>query len=301
MTGSSYQYIGQYGSSQACLNAIRVILTGGYLASWGVEWAPTAATLVTRTGFSVKGHGEHSFVFWDWVLPLTIVPSGFTSGYAGEGPKALALALLMIRAKDIPIYEVGVDGSVFNRLNRNRLTDRDISCLERTGKRHELSAVGRYLDIVELPNRSDKYIPFRYACDRRIAWEWLDPELAGSCQELAEYDVRSALLKAFLVLKSRLVATFGVSESLDGEKLVNRVFGGNGILHAAAQHEEERNKVLAMRDLLSSLYRLFRNQYAHTQIEVPVLEAEAVLTMIDFVLKQLDGCQVGSNKPSPQV
>lgn len=289
MPSSPYQYIGEYGVSQTCLHAVRVIITGGYLASSGVECGPTAATLITRTGFSVKGHGEHAFVFWDWILPITVVPSGFASGYSGEGSRALALALMMMRAKDIPVYEVGVDGGVFSRLNRNRLSDKDISFLERTGRTHELSAVGRYLDIVDLSNSRDEYAPLRFCCERRIAWEWLDYELAESCEGLAKHNLRSSLIEAFLVLKSRLVTKFGVPDSSDGDELVNKVFAKDGILCQTAGSDEERKRILAMRDPVSGLYKVFRNGYGHKQAEVSLEEAEAVLSMINLVLRRLDG------------
>lgn len=58
-----------------------------------------------------------------------------------------------------------------------------------------------------------------------------------------EYD--SAIRKAFVILKSRLVTQFGVSPDWDGIDLVNAIFGKTGVAIALDAGERQ-----AMRDLL---------------------------------------------------
>ena len=96
-----------------------------------------------------------------------------------------------------------------------------------------------------------------------------------------EYD--SAIRKAFVILKSRLVTKFGVSPDCDGIDLVNAIFGKTGV--ATGLDASERQ---AMRDLLAGLYGVFRNVYGHQDVEPPWHEADAILSMINYVLKRVE-------------
>jgi hypothetical protein len=87
-----------------------------------------------------------------------------------------------------------------------------------------------------------------------------------------------------VILKSRLVAKFGVDHDLDGADLVNRIFGASGLLSSRLESEERQ----AMRDLLAGLYGVFRNKYGHQDVEAPWHEADAILSMINFVLKRIE-------------
>ncbi len=111
------------GDTYSCLYAARLILTGGgEFSPHDEQVGPTAATLVTKGELQPGENGNHCFILWDWILPMTIVPSGFSSGYGGTGPTGLALVLLMLAARDIPIYELSVDSGIFKRLDENWLS-----------------------------------------------------------------------------------------------------------------------------------------------------------------------------------
>lgn len=76
-----------------------------------------------------------------------------------------------------------------------------------------------------------------------------------------EFD--SAIRRGFVILKTRLVAKFGVSDELDGIELINKIFGASGLLGASMGQSERQS----MRDLLAGLYGTFRNKYGHNSIE----------------------------------
>lgn len=113
--------------------------------------------------------------------------------------------------------------------------------------------------------------------------EHYDEALASAVGDLIarrEYD--SAVRKAFVILKSRLVNTFRASPEMDGEQLVNSIFGGTATLTGLEDSERQ-----AIRNLLSGLYGVFRNRVAHTDVVIQYSEADAVIGMINHVLKQI--------------
>src|SRR5690606_17354317 len=67
----------------------------------------------------------------------------------------------------------------------------------------------------------------------------------------------SAIRRAFVILKERLVKRFDLTSNLDGNDLVNAVFGTKGVLTGHIPEQDQR----AMRDLLVGLYGTFRNRY----------------------------------------
>jgi len=118
-----------------------------------------------------------------------------------------------------------------------------------------------------------------------IASTHYDEDLIQKISDLLirqEYD--SAIRKAFVILKSRLVAKFGVDHDRDGADLVNRIFGASGLLSSRLEPDERQ----AMRDLLAGLYGVFRNKYGHQDLEAPWHEADAILSMINFILKRIE-------------
>ncbi|MHA1981873.1 MAG: TIGR02391 family protein [Promethearchaeota archaeon] len=123
---------------------------------------------------------------------------------------------------------------------------------------------------------------FREWCTDNIHF---DQELVDKVSDLLihqEYD--SAIRKAFVILKSRLVSKLNGPGNLDGADLVNHLFGKDGYLAAVIDKTEKQ----AMRDLLAGLYGVFRNKYGHQDIKAPRHETDAVLSMINYVLKRID-------------
>ena len=105
----------------------------------------------------------------------------------------------------------------------------------------------------------------------------------------------SAVRKAFVILKERMVKAFAASSSIDGRDLVNEVFGKNGFLHGKIPEGERES----MRNLLDGLFGVFRNSYGHRDLEPEWYETEAVLSMVNWTLKTMDrypGVSVGGGK-----
>jgi hypothetical protein len=132
---------------------------------------------------------------------------------------------------------------------------------------------------LDLPNLESA---FREWCKSLVHYDEELAEKIGDLLVRAEYD--SAVRKAFVILRARLKAGFGIHEELDGADLVNRIFGRSG--HPSLLLGEPERQ--AYRDLLSGLYGVFRNRYAHRDDGGSWYEADAVLSMVNCVLKQLD-------------
>lgn len=108
------QYVGRAGISADCLDAILRILQFGDTIN--------KAWLLTH-------ENRHCFLlhinerFW------VAVKSGFGSGYGGEGPKTLAMALQILDLHGAEIEEYEVKWAVMDRLDRSALRSADIEAL----------------------------------------------------------------------------------------------------------------------------------------------------------------------------
>lgn len=93
----------------------------------------------------------------------------------------------------------------------------------------------------------------------------------------------SAVRKAFVILKERLVKRFGGNKDSDGLDLVNQIFGSKGSLAGKV----DDSTLQAYRNLLAGLYGISRNKFAHQNVTTPRYEAEGLIGMINFLLKDL--------------
>ena len=101
---------------------------------------------------------------------------------------------------------------------------------------------------------------------------------------LAAGQLNSAGREAWVVLKRRLVEAFELPDSLDGHKLVEKVFGPNG---ASAGRLPERDRQ-AYCHLLKGLYTLNRNLIAHNDADLDPEGSDAVVALINQVLVKVD-------------
>lgn len=73
----------------------------------------------------------------------------------------------------------------------------------------------------------------------------------------------SAVRKVFVIMTDRLRRAFGVTEQIDGEELVNLVFGKGGKISVKLDDAQKQ----AMRNLISGFYCVYRNRYAHNDVQ----------------------------------
>lgn len=113
--GRWVQCLGVSGYTRPCLYAVEAVLDSNSL--------PDKATIVTFVKDRQNLQEEHLFLFWNWCgISLTVVRSGFASGYSGEAPKGFSLAICMIRSKDIPIEGIYVSEKEFRLLDEGNVS-----------------------------------------------------------------------------------------------------------------------------------------------------------------------------------
>lgn len=112
------QYVGVSGYTRECLVAIDAILNSGRL--------PNKAIIVSTFPHGSNRGQDHLFIFVDWDhFPITVVPSGFASGYSGQGARGFSLAICLIREKGIPIWAIDLDDANFRRIDLGEVRYRD--------------------------------------------------------------------------------------------------------------------------------------------------------------------------------
>lgn len=100
----------------------------------------------------------------------------------------------------------------------------------------------------------------------------------------------SAVRKVFVVLTDRLRRAFGVTEEIDGEDLVNTVFGKGGKLPVAL----DDGKKQAMRNLICGFYGVYRNRFAHNDFVPTIAQAKAILEMANTIILEIEAVAIAS-------
>lgn len=100
--------------------------------------------------------------------------------------------------------------------------------------------------------------------------------------DCGHYD--SAIRKVFILLTDRIRRKFNITDIIDGEELINKVFEGKN----STKLNIDDNKKHSMRNLLSGFYGIFRNKFAHNVVEPQQSEVKAVLEMANAILFEIE-------------
>lgn len=110
---SEFQVLGVSGYTRTCLIALDMVLSG--------PLEPQKATVVTNA------YQEHLLLLWDcgdWAFDGIIIPTGFKSGYTGEGARGFSLALCMLYEHNIPMDHLKVSPKTFRRIDEGYFPER---------------------------------------------------------------------------------------------------------------------------------------------------------------------------------
>lgn len=102
----------------------------------------------------------------------------------------------------------------------------------------------------------------------------------------------SAIRKVFVILTDRLRRAFGVKEDLDGDELINVVFGKGGKIPVALDDSKKQ----AFRNLVSGFYGVYRNRYAHNDIDPSLPDVGAIVEMANSILIEIETISSDSAK-----
>ena len=102
----------------------------------------------------------------------------------------------------------------------------------------------------------------------------------------------SAIRKAFVILTDRLRRVFGIKEEVDGEDLVNLVFGKGGKTPVALDDAKKQ----ALRNLVSGFYGVYRNRFAHNDVDPDLSQVRAIIEMANTIILDIEDIAIASAK-----
>lgn len=114
-TSAGIQYAGLRGISKDCRNAVMRLLQFGDRV--------TAARILSCSG-------THCLLLTVNSGDLVAIKSGFSSGYAGEGPRALSYVIQLLDTHGAELEEFDVDEATIERVDDSALTKADLAGLE---------------------------------------------------------------------------------------------------------------------------------------------------------------------------
>jgi len=138
---------------------------------------------------------------------------------------------------------------------------------------------------------SDLPEAFRNLIGKSIPESHLDQKLKDGVLPLVKgghYD--SAIRKAFIILTESLRRSFGVEEEIDGEDLVNLVFGKGGKIPV----DLDDSKKQAYRNLIAGFYGVYRNKFAHNDAEASLSEVKAIIEMANNIIIEIESISIQS-------
>lgn len=199
------QYLGQHGISVRCLNAVRTVLQ---------SLQPVRQALILTC------ENKHAFIFTlgEELDEVVVVKAGFASGYPGEGPRAFAEALALLRAFGVDIEEALVPPSLMRRLEASALTVDDLKLIDKVG----VVRPTRWFDYVypwqtRLPPPGERLAQFPCA----IPWVLIDPRIEDLAHRFFKNE-DDCISKGFRRLEDGIRARTGLQDH--GVRLIQRAF-----------------------------------------------------------------------------
>lgn len=237
------QYAGLPGISEACVEAIQRML----------QYNDNIVSAKVLT----SGH-DHGLLLVVGEYDKVAVKSGFSSGYAGEGPRALARALQLLLDHGVEIEEVKVERAIIDRLDASGLTEKDLKTIETTEQVRPMriydyiyDATGPTKSLGAHWSRFPEVLPFAII-DKRIA------DLALRFSE----EPNDTLLQGFRRLEDTVRQRTESQEH--GAKLFSQAFQGDGAkLTWQGVHPSE---LVGRVNLFTGAYMAHRNPRAHREM-----------------------------------
>jgi len=255
---AAIEYHGLSGISKSCLNAIRRLLQYGDL--------PERALLITA-------NQAHAFLLSSEVLGQIAIKSGFSSGYGGEGPNALADALCALLAANVEIDEVEVEPELLARLELSALTLADLDSINSLPPVRPASF---YRYIYDLPEPEKREQTAWQSFHQVMPWHVIDERLNDLATKFFESPDR-VIMDGFRRLEDLVRERIKSVEH--GAKLFSIAFGGDdsALMWVRVPRERwtadepanvppealDKSEQAGRMQLFTGAYQAFRNPRAH--------------------------------------
>lgn len=267
------QYLGTGGDSLACIHALRRVLT------WPER--PKSVRLLTSAQ-------AHAFLLtFECEIPIAI-KDGFSSGYRGTGPSALADALSLLQASNLDVEEVEVRKVVLERLSASALTQADLDEIESARPVRPM----RWYDYVYSVDEGRRNQPSVWAqFEPVMPFALVDPRLADLALDLLGAPDR-VLLDGFRRLEDRIRERTGLSEH--GAKLFSQAFAGEesrltwrGVPKGRGSKPDyiDKGEQAGRAQLFTGAYQAFRNPRAHRTLNVCATEALSEFLLLNQLFR----------------
>jgi len=238
------EYLGRTGITDTCIRAITGLLHSGEVISQA--WLLTCGA-------------NHGFLLVNEFENLIAVKAGFGSGYSGEGPRGLAIALALLYRHNAQIEEYEVSSDFMHRLQSSCLLRSDIEFV-RNGSSVRPQRWSDYVVDQDLtlrpPNKRlfhyyPSAVPFRLIDERII-------DLAVNFRTNED----SSLVSAYRRLEDVVRQRTGLTDE-SGTKLFAKTFSGDSAILTWDLPDEGEIKGRAA--LFNSVYMAYRNARAHRE------------------------------------
>lgn len=241
---AALQYAGLAGISKSCLDAVRRFVQFGD----GIE----KALLLTES----EGN-SHALLLdlsdGEWVA----IKSGFSSGYAGEGPRALARALQLLEAYGVDLDECEVSKAVLERLDASALSQTDLKRVLATRPVRPMRLYDYIYDALGL--KKSEASPWGLF-PVTMPWRIIDSRIVDLAQKFFS-NSDDAILTGFRRLEDTVRKRTELGEH--GAKLFSQAFvGENSRLYWKDLDPGEQS---ARGQLFVATFSAFRNPRAHRE------------------------------------
>jgi len=239
------QYHGSHYTTQSCLDAIARLLAS--------QMQVERAVLLTY-------QGQHGF-YLDVDDPEPIfIRCGFTSGYAGEGPAGLAIALHLFGRFNVDVEEILVSEELLTRLNENRLTKTDMRFIAdanviRPIRTHDYKFDGLQHRGTPDGRMRDQFAPV-------VPWFVLDNRLVDLAIILSR-DPDKAVFEAFRRLESQVRKRCELPMGVAGLDLFKKAFRGSGAL--LTWGDVSGGELEGRAQMFEAAFIAYRNPRAHRE------------------------------------
>lgn len=265
------QYMGLPGISRSCKHAVHRLLMAG--------------DRITQAWLLTADH-THAFLLHLEPQELIAVKSGFSSGYAGEGPGTLADTLAVLEKFGAEIEEITVNAALLQRLDASALTQGDLDSLQKALPVRPV----RWPDYVHENGGRQRGHALSHM-PSAMPWSLIDPRLQPMALAF-EDNPDHALMSGFRHLED-LVRTRVGREASEGRILANAFVGDKSKLTWRDISPGEHS---ARGQLFTGAYGAFRNPRAHR-----LGHEEAAPALQEFLLLNLLYTLEGSAIERPPV
>jgi hypothetical protein len=238
-------YHGSSRTTQSCLDAIVRLIQAD-------EWITQA--------FLLTADGRHCFVLEVAEYELVVIKAGFASGYGGEGPTGLAVALCLLRRHGIDVEELEVLPDVLVRVDESRLTEEDLKLIS-------ISRAVRPLRLEQYTHRvfgsESREAKMRAVFPLVVPFGLVDERIMDLAVKLA-VGADAAITGAFKRLESIFVKRCGMPDGYGARLFQKALKGPASLLTWEGIGEQEAE---GRAELFVAVYRGFRNRRAHKELD----------------------------------